>query len=93
VEPVWSRDGRRLFYRAGGRMMAASITTTPQFAVTGRVELFEDKYLLAIAPHANYDVSPDGTRFLMIKPTTQIELSVVYGWVNEVREKLAAAKP
>ncbi|HEX6872555.1 MAG TPA: protein kinase [Micromonosporaceae bacterium] len=91
VEPVWSRDGRRLFYRGGGRMMAASITTTPQFAVTGRVELFKDDYLLAIAPHANYDVSPDGTRFLVIKPTTQVELSVVYGWLSEVRAKLRGA--
>jgi serine/threonine-protein kinase len=92
VEPVWSRDGKRLFYRTGGLMMAASITTTPQFAVIGRAELFKDDYLLAVAPHANYDVSLDGKRFLMIKATTQVELSVVYGWLNEVRARLAAAK-
>jgi serine/threonine-protein kinase len=92
VEPVWSRDGKRLFYRTGGKMMAASLITSPEFAVTGRAELFKDDYLLAIAPHANYDVSLDGTRFLMVKPTTQVELSVVFGWLDEVRAKLAGAR-
>ena len=91
VEPVWSRDGKRLFYRTGGRMMVAAITTSPEFAVTGRTELFKDNYLLAIAPHANYDVSPDGSRFLVVKATNQVELSVVYGWLHEVRTKLAGA--
>src|SRR5207237_4069750 len=33
VEPVWSRDGRRLFYRAGRQVMAASVRTDRQFAV------------------------------------------------------------
>ena len=74
------------------KLMAASVSTSLQFAVTGRAELFKDDYLLAVAPHANYDVSLDGGRFLMVKPTTQVELSVVYGWLDEVRAKLAAAR-
>lgn len=31
AEPVWSRDGRELFYVNGDKMMAVEITTTPAF--------------------------------------------------------------
>ena len=89
-EPVWSRDGRRLFYRDGRHLVAASVTTSPSFAVTGRTELFADEYVFAQAPHANYDVAPDG-RFLMVKGTASQRLSVVYGWLSELRSRMHAA--
>jgi len=88
AEPVWSRDGRRLFYRDGRHLIAATVTTSPHFAVTGRTELFPDEYVFAQAPHANYDVSLDGTRFLMVKSAHAPELYVVYGWLNELRERM-----
>jgi Tol biopolymer transport system component len=87
-EPVWERDGRRLFYRDGRHLIAASVTTSPHFAVTGRTELFADDYRFAQAPHANYDVSPDGTRFLMVKSAEAPELYVAYGWLRELRERM-----
>jgi eukaryotic-like serine/threonine-protein kinase len=87
-EPVWAPDGRRIFYRDGRSLVAASVTTSPQFAVTGRVELFPDEYAFAEAPHANYDVSRDGSRFLMVKRVQAPELSVVYGWREELHRRL-----
>jgi len=64
------------------------VTTSPAFAVTGRTELFPDEYVFAQAPHANYDVSPDGTRFLMVKSAQSPELVVVYGWLSELRSRM-----
>jgi serine/threonine-protein kinase len=90
-EPVWARDGRQLFYRDGRHLIAASVTASPAFAVTGRTELFADDYVFAQAPHANYDVSPDGTRFLMIKNTEESKLSIVYGWSSELRARMQDA--
>jgi Tol biopolymer transport system component len=87
-EPVWAPDGRRIFYRDGRSLVAASVVTTPQFRVVGRTELFPDVYAFAQAPHANYDVSPDGSRFLMVRGVQTPELSVVYGWSRELRERL-----
>ena len=87
-EPVWAPDGRRIFYRDGRSLVAASVVTTPQFRVVGRTELFPDEYALAQAPHANYDVSRDGSRFLMVKGVQTPELSVVYGWTRELRARL-----
>jgi serine/threonine protein kinase/Tol biopolymer transport system component len=91
-EPVWARDGRRLFYRDGRHLIAASITTTPSIVVTGRKELFRDDYLFAQAPHANYDVSLDGTRFLMVKSAGEPKLFVVYGWLGQLRQRVRSAQ-
>ncbi len=90
-EPVWARDGRRLFYRDGRHLVAASVSTASGFTVTGRTDLFADNYSFARAPHANYDVSPDGSRFLMVQSTTHPELFVVYQWRNELRSLMANA--
>jgi serine/threonine-protein kinase len=87
-EPVWAADGRRIFYRDGRHMIAVSVKAGPEFAVTGRTELFADNYLFAAAPHANYDVAPDGTRFLMVKPTSTPELHVVLNWLEELRARI-----
>ncbi|MFL5517842.1 MAG: hypothetical protein ACJ8DJ_16920, partial [Gemmatimonadales bacterium] len=89
TEPVWSRDGRRLFYRGDGKFMAASITTVPGFAVAGRTVLFDDTYLRAAAPHANYDVSPDGSRLLVLRAVSNsAQIVLVHGWSQELRSRL-----
>ena len=91
-EPVWARDGRRLFYRDGRHLIAASVTTGSTFVVTGRTELFRDDYLFAQAPHANYDVSLDGTRFLMVRSTEEPKLFVIYGWLGQLTARMHSAE-
>ena len=43
-EPVWSRNGRELFYRSGDAMMAVDIVTGPVFAAGKPRRLFEGSY-------------------------------------------------
>ena len=81
VHPVWSRDGRELFYWAGDRLIAAQLAPpapegsgAPR-AVTGRTPLFR-------APHpdamlAMYDVTPDGRFVLAAAPSPRDRLVVV----------------
>ncbi|MDE3217057.1 MAG: PD40 domain-containing protein, partial [Gemmatimonadota bacterium] len=88
TEPVWSRDGHRLFYRDGRYVVAATVSTTGAFAVTGRTNVVPDTYVFATAPHANYDVSPDGKRLLMIRGTATPEYEVVYGFGTELRSRM-----
>jgi hypothetical protein len=66
TEPAWSRDGRELFYRSADSMMVAAVTLRPTFTVTGRRVLFTGTYLLG-GPFREYDVAPDGQRFLMVQ--------------------------
>jgi Tol biopolymer transport system component len=91
AEPVWSRDGRRLFFRGGGWMMAAGVTSSPTVAVAAPEPLFRDVYDGRM-DHVNYDVSPDG-RFLMFKPLDDVaELVVALNWTGELRGRLAAVR-
>lgn len=91
VEPVWSRDGRTLFYRAPGRLMAATISATPEFVVSRRDTLFADVYLRGVE-QTNYDVAANGSEFLMVRRgPDQQRVVVVLGWLDELRERMAQA--
>ncbi len=90
-QPVWNRNGRELFYRSGDKMMVVDITTQPAFSAGKPRMLFEGRYLSGGSPLANYDVSADGQRFLMIKaseeaPPTQI--NIVLNWFEELKQKV-----
>jgi hypothetical protein len=87
-EPVWARDGRHLFYRGHGRFVDVTFATTPTFHVIAQRDVMPDSYLLAVAPHANYDVSPDGRKLLVLEGGGQ-QLVVVRNWWAEVRPQLA----
>jgi serine/threonine protein kinase len=94
TEPVWNPNGRELFYRSGRRMMAVEISRAPQFAPGKPRVLFEGQY--AKAPtYPDYDVSPDGQRFLMVKEVEQelnpvSQIIVVQNWFEEVKRRVPA---
>ena len=94
TEPAWAPDGHTIFYRADRRMMAATISATEPRAVTRRRQLFTDTFDGDMPmPHRNYDVMPDGRRFVMIAPTQSRapETIVVLNWLAEFQNKVAAA--
>ena len=68
---MWNRSGRELFYRIGDKMMAVDIATQPTFTAGKAHMLFEGPYQPSPATAPNYDVSPDGQRFLMLKPASR----------------------
>jgi serine/threonine protein kinase/Tol biopolymer transport system component len=94
-ETIWSKDGRELFYRSGDAMMAVDITTTPALSVGRPRRLFEKRYELSLALWPNYDVTPDGQRFLMVRRVDEDEdpaqINVVLNWRDELR-KLVSTK-
>jgi hypothetical protein len=44
TEPVWSRDGRELFYLDGDAMKAVDVRTSPTFSAGAPRKLFEGRY-------------------------------------------------
>src|SRR4029079_18349060 len=66
-EPVWAPNGSELFYRDGGKLMVADIKTQPGFAAGKPRLVFEGDYEGALASRPNFDISPDGRRFLMLQ--------------------------
>jgi Tol biopolymer transport system component len=81
TEPAWSRDGRELFYRetrsGDPYLVAAGISTGPAIAVTGRKRLFPIGDIVGSSPHANYDVSPDGRSFVMVRRSPAARIIVI----------------
>jgi serine/threonine-protein kinase len=92
-EPVWNPNGRELFYRSSNKMMAVDIATQPSFAAGKPRMLFAGQYEPTPFTNPNYDVSPDGQRFLMLKPNEQAEaaptqINVVLNWFEELKRRV-----
>jgi Tol biopolymer transport system component len=101
TEPQWNHNGRELFYRTGEKMMAVEIDTRAGFVHGKPKTLFEGHYAQSLAAgwvnRANYDVSPDGQRFLMLAPvdsgrTAPNRIEVVLNWTEELKRLAPAAK-
>jgi hypothetical protein len=93
ARPRWSRDGRELFYRQGGAMMAASVDASHGFSAGKPQRLFAGPYYGEGRDPA-FDVTDDGRRFLMIKadPASMLQhLTVVQNWAEEL-QRLALPK-
>jgi serine/threonine protein kinase/Tol biopolymer transport system component len=94
-EPVWSPDGKELFYRSGlggPKMIAATIETKPEFRVIEYKELF--KTINYRANYRDYGVAPDG-RFLMIQEPqepTPLGINVVLNWFEELKRLVPTEK-
>jgi Tol biopolymer transport system component len=95
-EPVWNPNGKELFYRNGDKMMAVDISTQSSFSVGKPQMLFEGQYEPTPATVPNYDVSPDGQRFLMIKSSEQTasstQIVVVQNWFEELKRRVPTGK-
>ncbi|HEX4824449.1 MAG TPA: protein kinase [Candidatus Polarisedimenticolaceae bacterium] len=83
LDPVWSHDGREIFFLSGVDVMAAAVDTKATFRAEAPKKLFGGQYDLRTPPVRNYDITADG-RFLMIKrkflPGVPRQLVVLDGW-------------
>ncbi len=91
-DPVWSRDGMKLFYTNGPAMLSAEITGSGSTLQVGRPQtLFEGGFAYSVDDLVlrYYDVAADG-RFLMIEPTERKPASVVVAqhWDEELQSLL-----
>ena len=92
-EPVWNPKGGELFYRSGNKMMAVEVGTKSGFSAGKPRMLFEGPYLPTTDSAPYYDVSPDGQRFLMLKPvesqtSAPTQINVVLNWFEELKRKV-----
>jgi Tol biopolymer transport system component len=91
--PLWSPDGKELFYVTNvNKMMAVSINTSQVFSAGAPRELFDVSQMwLPNNPVTNFDITPDGKRFIMLQSTKgssrSTSFNYVQNWVKEL-EKL-----
>jgi eukaryotic-like serine/threonine-protein kinase len=88
--PVWSRDGRELFYRAGDDLISVPVRTTGGLVLGERMKLLDLSEYDSGYLH-EFDVSADGQRFLVIRTEREsrpIRLDVILNWFDELRKKV-----
>ena len=92
TEPIWNPKGHELFYRSGKKLMAVEYEAQPTFSPGKPKELFEGPYVPTPRSFPDYDVSPDGQRFLMLKPAEDqqatSQIIVVQNWIEELKQKV-----
>jgi len=100
-QPVWSSNGRELFFRSGDQLLAVNVTPGPNFSAGKPAVLFsrsmpEDSSGRAYDFMADYDVSTDGRRFGFpkYKPNSSNipRVRVVLDWFLELKRITNAEK-
>jgi eukaryotic-like serine/threonine-protein kinase len=80
--PIWTRGGREIVYQApGDEIMAVEVRAAPTFQAGIPKALF--KTHLRPPPGAQFDVTPDGERFLVnLRPDEQVSdpMTLVQNW-------------
>jgi hypothetical protein len=100
--PLWSPQGRELFYRVGDAIMAVAVDTGQTFKFEKPKLLFRGSYAsnrLGRITTSPWDISRDGKRFLMLKEATgesspakiPHKINIVLNWFEELK-KLAPVK-
>src|SRR5262249_25195394 len=90
TQPLWSHDGRELFYAAGRRLMSVAVAAGDALDVGPAQLLFEGPDLTGDRD-PSYAVSPDGQRFLMMrlaKAAPGAEVVVTLNWLEELKTRM-----
>ena len=101
TDPVWRRSGGELYYRSQNKMMVVSVTTSPEFRASAPRQLWEGNYSdgsgascgMPGVSSSNYDVTPDGQHFLMVRDDDRVganRIVVVLNWAEELKTKARA---
>ncbi len=97
MQPVWSKNGERLFYKWEDQVWMVDFRTDSGFSITNRRILFARSGYSWGTPIRSYDISHDGLRFLMVKseqrkaaPVT--EMILVQNWLEELKRLVPTGK-
>ena len=89
--PVWSRDGRELYYVSDDRLMTVAVETADGFRPGTPRELFRRRFVRDNT--ANYDVSLDGKKFVIVQSESAAEPRTVLHFVLHLDEELRQRLP
>ncbi len=94
--PLWSPDGRELFYISNEGAVEVPVDTKTAFNAGKPRLLFRGPYLSGYGESPAWDISPDGKRFLMIKqpvsaaaaPEAARKINIVLNWLEELKQRV-----
>jgi len=94
-QPLWSPDGKQMFYINGNRIMSVDLNTESGMNPTKPRTLFERTFSMSsgdagVVGHI-YAVFPDGKRFLFVENAARPEvreLKVILNWFTELQRRV-----
>jgi dipeptidyl aminopeptidase/acylaminoacyl peptidase len=96
LDPLWSPDGDRIFYRNKNEVLSVEIYDREEFRTGKPIVLFSGKFRQATLMGWYYDIHPDGDKFVMVKggeiDTTQNKINIIKNFDKEIERKFAAAR-
>ena len=98
VMPAWSRQGHELFYRTEDqRIMVVDYMVKGETFIPERPRVWYGRRLANIGLGANYDLAPDGKRFVVVMPAgspepreSQNHVTLVVNFFDEIRRRVVA---
>lgn len=95
--PVWARNGKQLFYRESGNIMSVDVITQPVFSASAPRVIVPAKATASLSSGLdNFDVSPDGQRFLVHQQSSEagqtVQINFVLNWSQELRRLTPAGQ-
>jgi Tol biopolymer transport system component len=98
--PVWSRNGHELFYRTeDNRIMVANYTVKGESFLADKPRAWSGKQLANLGLAVNFDLAPDGKRFVVLMPVenpepreAQNHLTLVVNFFDELRRRVPTGK-
>ena len=101
--PLWSHDGKKLFYVGGTspaqRLMSATVQSDgAKFTIVARNPVWNATFQ-DVGYGEDYDISPDDQRFLMLKEVRQAaaenatgRIFIVQNWTEELKRRVPGAR-
>ena len=97
--PKWSRTTKELFYRTfDSKIMVAPYTVTGESFAAGKAQLWSPGQFTERLGSVNFDIHPDGKRFVVLKTPPSKEASApskfsfVFNFFDELRRKAPSPK-
>jgi eukaryotic-like serine/threonine-protein kinase len=94
--PLWSKDGREIFYRSGNAVIAVSVKTSPTLIQEASRTLFQGTYVTTTnhpgGDFATWDINLVSGKFLMMKESSAgggaRKINVVLNWTEELKQRV-----
>jgi eukaryotic-like serine/threonine-protein kinase len=94
--PLWSPDGKQIFYWSAGKIFSIDVRTEPSFSFGKPAPLPLPPVRQIVPGFRSYDITPDGQRFIMVMsgaPTAgqtfaAPQIDVVLNWFEELKQRV-----
>jgi len=98
--PLWSPDGKELFYVNDGRLFSVAIQTQPGLTFANPVPLPITGFTQAVTTARQYDITPDGKQFIVVLPPGQgtgnarptVPIQIVLNWFEDLKQRVPTGK-